>query len=288
MVLKLFPRGFATATSAISTIRAQTHTHKQTLNYAAPVLLAGGCLAYAFSGSNDKDKPERGIRAVPTRDLIRGYLVYAACSIPALIDASPAILHAFGSSPIPGLPALANTVVRHTFFAQFVPGETVEECMPILAQMHNQNVGGALNYCAEAEQGELDHTAVRDAKELNRCLAECYKGIEELGKLEDQIEAAGGRRGASAFAVKVVSRDGRLEARQLVLTCQDGPSGQWRLGPRFKHSDALPFSCAGRRYCTVPWATYVNRRHCRCLRARIHRPGPHLRRLAPATRAPPL
>lgn len=64
------------------------------------------------SGSQHKNQP-------PLSSLIRAYVVYTLCSIPALVDASPALLkHTFA---IPGVRWIAEKVVRGTFFAQVRP-----------------------------------------------------------------------------------------------------------------------------------------------------------------------
>lgn len=55
----------------------------------------------------------------PLSSLIRSYVVYTLCSIPALVDASPALLkHTFA---IPGVRWIAEKIVRGTFFAQVSP-----------------------------------------------------------------------------------------------------------------------------------------------------------------------
>jgi proline dehydrogenase len=135
--------------------------------------------------------------------LIRSYLVYTACSLPFLIDHAPALLHAFTHSPIPGVGALAEWAVRHTFFAQFVPGESVAECLGTMWALRGRNVGTLLNYSAEAdESGESAKVDMR-AMERQR-LEEVYRAIEAMGEFEREAE----RRGASAFALKIVSRAG--------------------------------------------------------------------------------
>jgi len=52
----------------------------------------------------------------PVSAILRAYAVYTACSIPALVDASPKILSTMGS--IPGLSTVTEAVVRRTFYAQ--------------------------------------------------------------------------------------------------------------------------------------------------------------------------
>ena len=48
--------------------------------------------------------------------LIRAYVVYSFCSVPALVDSAPALLETL--SAIPGLKQITEAVVRATFFDQ--------------------------------------------------------------------------------------------------------------------------------------------------------------------------
>ena len=52
----------------------------------------------------------------PLRTLIRTYVVYSFCSVPALVDWAPTILATLSS--IPGLKQITEAVVRATFFDQ--------------------------------------------------------------------------------------------------------------------------------------------------------------------------
>jgi hypothetical protein len=54
----------------------------------------------------------------PLSNLLTSYVVYSMCSVPALVDASPALL-AFCTS-VPGLRQLTEAFVRATFFRQVV------------------------------------------------------------------------------------------------------------------------------------------------------------------------
>ena len=47
-------------------------------------------------------------------------------------------------------PALTNFVIRHTFYKQFVAGESVEACAHTLDALRACSVGG-ITYCAESE-----------------------------------------------------------------------------------------------------------------------------------------
>lgn len=140
------------------------------------------------------------LSSMSTGSIIRSYLVYTACSIPFLIDYAPTLLSTFTKSPIPGLSSLTNFIVRHTFFAQFVPGESVAECQPTMLALRSRNVGSLLNYSAEADENATD---VRHLEKQR--LDEIYRAISAMGKFEDEVEASGGKRGSSAFALKIVS-----------------------------------------------------------------------------------
>ena len=65
-----------------------------------------------------QNKAETGRERIssPLSSLIRTYVVYSFCSIPTLVDWSPAILETFFS--IPGLQGITEAVVRATFFGQ--------------------------------------------------------------------------------------------------------------------------------------------------------------------------
>ena len=140
------------------------------------------------------------LSSMSTPAIVRSYVVYTACSIPFLIDYAPTLLSTFTNSPIPGLSAVTNFIVRHTFFAQFVPGESVEECQPTMMQLRSRNVGSLLNYSAEADENATD---VRHLEKQR--LDEIYHAIDAMGKFEDDVESSGGQRGSSAFALKIVS-----------------------------------------------------------------------------------
>lgn len=55
---------------------------------------------------------------VPFRTLLRGYFVYTCCSIPILVDCGPAVVDWCKATPIPGVWACFEFVVRNTFFPQ--------------------------------------------------------------------------------------------------------------------------------------------------------------------------
>ena len=183
--------------------------------------------------------PTPSIQLSPTSTLLRSYLVYTLCSLPFLIDSAPSLLQFFTRSPIPGLKGLTEWGVRRTFFAQFVPGETVQECTVTMKELRARGVGSVLNYSAEAEEevaaavakpainpskpvaggaGGVDGAVgpakrvsaaegagISQAKELEkRRLKEVHLALAESGKFEMDVEAKGGGKGSTGFALKIV------------------------------------------------------------------------------------
>ncbi|KAL7423446.1 proline dehydrogenase [Cryptotrichosporon argae] len=169
----------------------------------APFVLAGAALVgytAAPSTSSTLEPPSSSLSSLSTQALLRSYLVYTLCTLPSLIDHSPALLHALTHSPVPGLRALTEAGVRHTFFAQFVAGETAAECVGVMRALRTRGVGGVLNYSAEADE----HAAVKDwDSEARQRLEEVERAIEALGAYEDEVARDGGARGSSMFALKI-------------------------------------------------------------------------------------
>ena len=58
-----------------------------------------------------RDRPSSSLST-----LVRAYVVYSFCSVPALVDSAPALLETL--SAIPGLKQITEAVVRATFFDQ--------------------------------------------------------------------------------------------------------------------------------------------------------------------------
>ncbi|KAI1790477.1 FAD-linked oxidoreductase [Ganoderma leucocontextum] len=84
--------------------------------------------------------------------LIRAYVVYSVCSVPALVDWSPAILETL--SAVPGLRQITEAVVRATFFDQFVGGDSAEAAIPLIDELRSQNTGCLFAYSVEVDQAE--------------------------------------------------------------------------------------------------------------------------------------
>ncbi|ORX38636.1 FAD-linked oxidoreductase-like protein [Kockovaella imperatae] len=175
------------------------------------------------------------IQVFSTPALLRSYFVYSLCSFPFIIDNAPRILSILSKAPMPGLKALTEWGIRHTFFAQFVPGETVEECTRAMKTLRERGVGAVLNYSAEVEEDVAAASAVplspkavaggpggtdgsvgpastipsstadkARALEKQR-LDEVFRALRASGIYEDDIEAksGAGARGSTGFALKI-------------------------------------------------------------------------------------
>ncbi|KAH7103186.1 FAD-linked oxidoreductase [Auriculariales sp. MPI-PUGE-AT-0066] len=97
------------------------------------------------------DERSRARRQRPISALLRAYAVYSACSIPILVDASPKILSTLGSIPVVNF--MAEDVIRRTFYAQFVGGDTARATLPLLRNLrNNSNVGCLFAYSVEDDE----------------------------------------------------------------------------------------------------------------------------------------
>ena len=73
-------------------------------------------LYWGYSLYVDVPSPLKEPTPTPLSKLLTSYVVYSACSIPGLVEASPALLASCAS--IPGLRQLTEAFVRATFFEQ--------------------------------------------------------------------------------------------------------------------------------------------------------------------------
>ncbi|KAJ7259683.1 FAD-linked oxidoreductase-like protein [Mycena rebaudengoi] len=111
------------------------------------------------------------------RTLLRTYVVYSMCSMPALVDNAPRLLEVFTS--VPGLRWITEALVRITFFDQFVGGDSAAETLPLLHRLRSANTGTLFAYSVEVDEAEAmaassgasrssPHKAIVD--EMLRCI----------------------------------------------------------------------------------------------------------------------
>lgn len=112
-------RAFARYSSSSTTSRVPRLSPR--VQRGTGLLTAGALITVGGTIYADSAPPDNGTDTPPTTtqtvgSLIRSYLVYTMCSVPALVDYSPQLL-AFLTS-IPGIKQITETVVRVTFFDQ--------------------------------------------------------------------------------------------------------------------------------------------------------------------------
>ncbi|KAG8714813.1 hypothetical protein FRC11_007044 [Ceratobasidium sp. 423] len=115
---------------------------------------------------------------VSLAELLRSYFVYSMCSVPTLVDWSPSILEACAS--VPGVREISQAVVRRTFFAQFVGGDTCDDTLPLIASLRKQNKGTLLAYSVE-----VDETRGGRADQWKKNVEEMVASVEFAGNFED-------------------------------------------------------------------------------------------------------
>ncbi|KAK8845355.1 hypothetical protein IAR55_006068 [Kwoniella newhampshirensis] len=166
----------------------------------ASMSLAGVALT-TIDSPIQREKPvdSFGVSQASTLQLLRSYLVWSVLGLPSLVDSSNSILDFLLHSRIPLVPTITEAVVRATFFAQFIPGETALECLPAMEALRRNNIGSALNYSAEAD---VDVNADELDVESRR-FREIERALDVQGEFEQRMQAEGWAPGSSAFAVKV-------------------------------------------------------------------------------------
>ena len=189
----------------------------------ASLLLGWGYSLYADAPPSSR---ERERAPTPLRQLLTSYVVYSMCSIPGLVDASPALV-AFCTS-IPGLRQLTEAFVRATFFTQvrsrtpeavgrgidhrkpltqFVGGDTAPACLPLIRRLRAENKGALLVYSVEVDASEAAGRARYECEIVHKHIVqEIIRSIDVAADFEDSRarETLGsGRR--TWVAIKLVS-----------------------------------------------------------------------------------
>ena len=104
-----------------------------------------------------------------TTSLLRSLIVYSSLSFPSFVEASPKLLDA--SLQIPVINQVALSVVRATFFQQFVGGETVGEVAPVVRQLREYNVASMVDYSVEVdEEAGAEAPYARNIEEMKRSI----------------------------------------------------------------------------------------------------------------------
>lgn len=136
--------------------------------------------------------------------LIRAYVVYSLISIPFVVDHAPQVLHHLLRVPLVG--RVVETVVRQTFFAQFVGGETVQDALPLIRHLRYENKGTLLGYSVEVDEsvatggsghgtadGQRSHDVLNPEQPIHkRIVEEIIHSIDTVGDYEDRLARESG------------------------------------------------------------------------------------------------
>ncbi|WVO24465.1 uncharacterized protein IAS62_005833 [Cryptococcus decagattii] len=185
--LSVSSRSFGTQPFRLpSSLALQRLSHGSTniqwaIGLSAGALLLGGGLA--LRGEDDDpilNRPNpadrQALSKIPTSRLVGGWIVYAFCSSPTLIEMSEGLFNILHSVPV--VSWLVDAFARRTFFAQFFAGETAEDSEPnVWAPLRQQSVGVLCGYNVEAKH---DGTGV-PATELAEIIRETLHSIAAVG-----------------------------------------------------------------------------------------------------------
>jgi proline dehydrogenase len=96
----------------------------------------------------DFHNPQLAFASRSTADLLRGAAVLAVCSKPWIVRNADRLL---GLATVVIGKRATNRLVRETFYAHFVAGESALAIAPKMASLQKHGVGGILDYAAEAD-----------------------------------------------------------------------------------------------------------------------------------------
>ncbi|KAH7141761.1 FAD-linked oxidoreductase-like protein [Dactylonectria macrodidyma] len=114
-------------------------------------VLTGG---YLLSKKKEREYPDdprdtKTLSTVPFRRLVTGWISFAFCSSPTWVELSETLYSTLSKIPI--VSYITHKVVIHTFFNQFLGGETTEDCLPKIDELRKNQIGTLLGYNIEAE-----------------------------------------------------------------------------------------------------------------------------------------
>ncbi|WWC94413.1 hypothetical protein V866_001255 [Kwoniella sp. B9012] len=139
------------------------------------------------------------LRSMSFGSLLGTWIVYKSCSFPALVDSSEKVLSL--TNDIPGLRQLTHLVIRHTFFKQFVGGDTAEDCIPTIKRLRDNNIGCLLTYSVEEESAGQPHQ--QEATATTRAnVKETIRSIEIAGQVNKRMTPVG-QIGSTWIALKL-------------------------------------------------------------------------------------
>lgn len=109
-------------------------------------------------GRIDFHNTEFAFAHLSDRELKRMYYLFRLMNSPALVNVGSSLLVAAIRLRLP----LVKRLVRHTIFRQFVGGETLQECEPVIEKLRKYQCSSILEYGAEGKSREEELDATRD------------------------------------------------------------------------------------------------------------------------------
>ncbi|KAL0573845.1 hypothetical protein V5O48_008109 [Marasmius crinis-equi] len=189
-------RRWASSTSSVSEALPRSSRRRNRAIFGGGLLLLLGFGAFnafsqpirADSDDDDEEKDTSGKSTDPLSSLVRSYVVYSMCSIPALVDSAPTLLQVFTGMPLIG--NITEALVRITFFDQFVGGDTALQTVPLLHTLRASNKGALFAYSIEVDEREA--TATSSTKKISepihkRIVNEMIRCIDVAADFEDEV-----------------------------------------------------------------------------------------------------
>ncbi len=103
------------------------------------------------------DNTKIAFKSKSNRDLKRSYLLFKILSHNSLVKVGGALTRAALRVHIP-----VSWIVKPTIYKQFVGGETIGECAPVIEQLSNFNAKAILDYSVEGKESPEDIQAALD------------------------------------------------------------------------------------------------------------------------------
>lgn len=189
--------------------RKSSHSKRKLLLFS---VVGGGGLCYLYTNAvqadadldSRADKNDTTLRSASYTTLLRSYFVYSVCSWPTIVNYSPFIISA--ATAIPGLKQVAEVVIRHTFFAQFVGGDTAEKTLQVISQLRSNNIGALLAYSVEVDEDQAGRSKFPkshiSAHGYKANVEETIRSIDVAADFEERFRSQSGKR--TWVAIKLV------------------------------------------------------------------------------------
>jgi proline dehydrogenase len=124
----------------------------------------------------DFHNPQLAFASRSTADLLRGAAVLAVCSKPIIVRNADTLLGL--ATKVLGKRA-TNRLVRETFYAHFVAGESALAIAPKMFALQKHGVGGILDYAAEADMSVSNVSQISELTDTPNQPARVYPYLGE-------------------------------------------------------------------------------------------------------------